>query len=59
MRRIALTVFLALSLLPVPFAATAQQLGKVARIGVLAPVRDDAELRLLWEAFVSGLRDHG
>ena len=60
MRRVTLAVVLALVLSHVPCAATAQQLGKVAKIGVLAtPAADDPELRLLWEAFIGGLRDQG
>jgi putative ABC transport system substrate-binding protein len=60
MRRTALTVVLALILASVPLAAAAQPSGKVTRIGVLAyPVGDDRELRMLWEAFTAGLRDHG
>ena len=60
MRRVTLTVVLVLALVHVPLTATAQQPGKVARIGALAtPAGEDPELRLLWEAFISGLRDHG
>jgi len=60
MRLIGLTVVLAFTIVSLPFATTAQQSGKVAKVGVLAGrVVDDPELRVLWEAFTEGLRDHG
>jgi ABC-type uncharacterized transport system substrate-binding protein len=60
MRRIGLAVVLALTIVCLPLAATAQQSGKVAKVGVLAArVVDDPELQVLWEAFTGGLRDFG
>jgi putative tryptophan/tyrosine transport system substrate-binding protein len=58
MRLIGLAVVLTLSLAVAPVAAEAQQAGKAARIGYLAPgtVTTNAGLR---KAFSDGLRDHG
>ena len=58
MRLIGLAVVLAVSLAPASFAAEAQQAGKVARIGYLAPgtAETNAGLR---QAFIDKLRDHG
>jgi putative ABC transport system substrate-binding protein len=41
--------------------AAAQLPGKIARIGVLdqAPLTNDPHLRLIWDAFTGGLREHG
>jgi putative tryptophan/tyrosine transport system substrate-binding protein len=59
MRRIGLAVILTVSLLFAPHAARAQ-VGKIARVGVLAlPLTDAPEFRMLWEAFTGGLRDYG
>ena len=50
-------VTLTLSLLTAPLAATAQQQGKVPRIGILTPASEASTP--LWEAFRQGLRDLG
>src|SRR4029450_8344275 len=50
-------VTLTLSLLTAPLAATAQQQGKVPRIGILTPASEASTS--LWEAFRQGLRDLG
>ena len=48
------------AMLAAPCAAGAQRPGKTATVGVLvAPGMDDPEFRVLWEAFVSGLRNYG
>src|SRR5262245_22289893 len=48
------------AMLAAPLAAGAQRPGNIAKVGVLAPpLIDDPEFRVIWEAFVGGLRDHG
>ena|SRR2546425_567869 len=60
MRLIGLAVVLAVGLISVPLAASAQEAGKVARIGVLANVRPTMpEVSRNWEAFRQGLRELG
>ncbi|HEY7540375.1 MAG TPA: ABC transporter substrate-binding protein [Methylomirabilota bacterium] len=58
-RRVALAVTLAV--LAVPFASAAPSPGQIAKIGVLdqTPLTNDPHLRLIWEAFTGGLREHG
>ena len=58
MRRIGLTVVLAVGLAFSPLAAEAQQAGKVPRVGVLYP-GGSAPLSLRMEAFRQGLRESG
>jgi putative tryptophan/tyrosine transport system substrate-binding protein len=47
--------------LAAPFTAGAQQSGRIAKVGVLAQtsLADDPDVRVLWQAFVGGLRDYG
>jgi putative ABC transport system substrate-binding protein len=65
MRLIGLAVMLALSLTLVPLATSAQQSGKVYRIGWLAGFPLEAQERtrpgssVVWRAFTDGLRDLG
>src|SRR5690349_17968268 len=48
------------AVLAAPCAVGAQRPGKIATVGVLAASgTDDPEFRVLWEAFVSGLRNYG
>jgi putative ABC transport system substrate-binding protein len=57
MRLIGLAVFLALNLILMPFAAEAQQAGKVYRIGALT--LGLARVTSPVEAFLQELREHG
>jgi putative ABC transport system substrate-binding protein len=41
-----------------PFAALAQQSGRVRRIGLLIGAADDADMRSLYEAFRQGLQSN-
>ena len=57
---VGIIVTLTLSLLTAPLAATAQQQGKVPRIGILTPNSTALEASTpLWKAFRQGLRDLG
>ena len=56
--RIALAVGLALNVLAAPFAAEAQEAGRVYKIGVLPPGPISPRVHL-WNAFRQGLRELG
>ncbi|HEV8141306.1 MAG TPA: hypothetical protein VGQ77_00490, partial [Methylomirabilota bacterium] len=56
--RIALAVGLALNVLAAPFAAEAQEAGRVYQIGVLPPGPISPRMHL-WNAFRQGLRELG
>jgi hypothetical protein len=53
MRRIGLGVVLAVSLIPAPLAADAQQPGKVYRVGILTSKASDPAEARLWQVFRS------
>ncbi len=57
MRLIGLALALCLAL--APLAVEAQQPGKVYRIGVLTNKASDPAEARLWQAFRSGLQEHG
>src|SRR5262245_7474381 len=54
-----LVVLLVISVVAAPFAAEAQQPGKVYRVGVLTNKASDPAEARLWQAFRSGLRERG
>src|SRR5216683_6488841 len=53
------TIAAACVLLTAPRAAEAQQVGKVARVGILANKASDPAEARLWQAFRSSLRERG
>jgi putative ABC transport system substrate-binding protein len=57
--RIRLGTVLAVLMLTVPLAASAQPAGKVYRIGVLGDKASDSNEILLWQTFRAGLRERG
>ena len=50
---------LALLLLAVPFAVSAQPAANAARIGIFGDKAADASEKQLWQVFRDGLRGHG
>jgi hypothetical protein len=52
-------VTLTLSLLAAPLAATAQQVGKVYRVGILGQAAADPAEAQLWQVFQLALRERG
>jgi putative ABC transport system substrate-binding protein len=53
------TIVAAVALFSAPLAVEAQQSGKVYRVGILTNKASDPAEARLWQAFRSGLREHG